>query len=413
MAMERSRIEEFTSLLGNPRSASNYRSAVRRYLDFIYGSVRKGKIATPEEAQRYEELADEYFTGDRNYAIDLQRFAASLNAARTPPKSAIFWLSIVKEFFKFHGVPVDDDLWRTAKRRGPKGRRARTQEATFDKKTIQKILPHMPLLTKAVFLTLISSGMRVGECLQLSLSDFHLDEEPVRIAIPGHIPKNGEPRTTFISREAAAVVRDWLVVREDWMLSAANRNRGLLKHYGIEHMRKRIEGDDRLFPVQASTVREGFVGALEKVGLDEKDLKTNRFKIHLHMCRKYFRTAMAQQIPVDAVELMMGHDGYLTDAYVRYTDDELRHYYLQAEGAVCVGVADDVAAAVMGGRLDALIEENATLRAAAERTVALEGEVAGMRAALGGIVELLEKNMEAEELRKRLGLVSYDQLSQS
>lgn len=413
MATGVGRIEEFTSLLGNPRSASNYRSAVRRYLDFIYGPVREGKIATPEEAQRYEELAEEYFTGDHNHAIDLQRFAASLNAARTPPKSAIFWLSIVKEFFKFSGVPVDDDLWRTVKRRGPKGRRARTQEATFDKGTIQKILPHMPLLAKAVFLTLISSGMRVGECLQLALKDFHLDEEPARIAIPGHIPKNGEPRITFISREAAAAIRDWLVVREDWMLSAANRNRGLLKHYGKEYMQKRIEGDDRLFPVQASTVREGFVGALEKVGLDEKDPKTNRFKIHLHMCRKYFRTVMAQRIPLDAVELMMGHDGYLTDAYVRYTDDELRQYYLQAEGAVCVGVADDVAAAVMGGRLDALIEENATLRAAAERTVALEGEVAGMRAALGGVVELLERNMEAEELRKRLGLVSFDQLSRS
>lgn len=72
---------------------------------------------------------------------------------------------------------------------------------------------------------------------------------------------------------------------------------------------------------------------------------------------------MAQRIPVDVVELLLGHNGYLADSYVRYSIDELRQYYLQAEGAVCGGVADGVAEAIVGEDLNALREENEALRA--------------------------------------------------
>lgn len=389
------RIEEFVSLQGNPRSRSSYQSAVRRYLDFIYGPVRTGRVATREEAGRYEELAEDYFTEPHNHAIDVQRFAASLNAAKTPPKSAHFWLSVVREFFKSNGADIGEDAWRMAKRRGPKGRRARTREATFNKDLIQRILPYMPLLLKVIFLTMISSGMRIGETLKLRIGDVHLDEEPVRITIPGDVTKNGDPRTTFISREAAAAIRAWLEVRNEWLQSSKNRNAGLLRHLGKEHLAKAIENDERLFPVHVTTVHKSFVTALEKAGVDDIDPQTQRRKLRLHQCRKFFRTVMAQRIPVDAVELMMGHDGYLTDAYVRYTEEELRQYYRQAEGAVCVGVADDVAAAVVGGHLDALQEENAALRGELNQIQRQITMMNAMQADVGANPEALQRLVDA------------------
>jgi len=363
MRPESGRIIDFVSLQGNPGTKSAYRGAIRRYLDFIYGPVRKGRHATQEEGRRYEELAEDYFTGTYNHAVDLQRFAASLNAAKTPPKTAQFWLIVAREFFKFNGVIIDDDLWKMTKRRGPKGRRARTREATFNKDLIQKILPFMPLQTRAVFLTMVSSGMRIGETLDLTMADIHLDEEPVRIEIPGDITKSGDPRTTFISREAAAAVRAWFEVRDEWIRSSANRNKGLLRYHGQEARRRSGEEARLIFPARATTIQASFWGALEKAGVDDRDPKTNRRQIHLHQCRKYFRTAAAQRIPVDVVELMMGHEGYLSDAYVRYSLDELRQYYVQAEPVLCVGVSDDLAGVIVGGRLDALREENVTLRA--------------------------------------------------
>ena len=356
------RIIDFVSLQGNPGTQSAYRGAIRRYLDFVYGAVRKGHHATQEEGRRYEELAEDYFTGGYNHAVDLQRFAASLNAAKTPPKTAQFWLIVAREFFKFNGVIIDDDLWKMTKRRGPKGRRARTREATFNKDLIQKILPFMPLQVRAVFLTMVSSGTRIGETLDLTMADIHLDEEPVRIEIPGDITKSGDPRTTFISREAAAAIRAWFGVRDEWIRSSANRNKGLLRYHGQEARPRSGEEAHLIFPARATTIQASFWGALEKAGVDDRDPKTNRRQIHLHQCRKYFRTAAAQRIPVDAVELMMGHEGYLSDAYVRYSLDELRQYYVQAEPVLCVGVSDDLAGVIVGGQLDALREENVTLR---------------------------------------------------
>jgi integrase len=356
-------------------------------------------MVTREEARQYEDLAEKYMTGEHNYTVDIQRFAASLNAMKSPPKSAQFWLSVVREFLKVQGIVISDDLWKMTKRRGPKGRLARTREATFNRDLIQRIIPYMEVQTRAVFLTMLSSGMRVGEPLKLTLEDIHLDEEPVRITLPGDVTKNGDPRTTFISREAAAAVRSWLEIRDRWMKASQNRNAGLLAFHKKEHLAKVIEGDDRLFPLHSSTILESFTRSLKKAGVDEIDPKTNRRRVHMHQCRKFFRTVMAQRMPVDVVELLMGHNGYLSDAYVRYTDDEIRQYYLQAEGAVCVGISDDVAEAIvgeqMGRQLNALQEENTALRDElnqVQRQIALMG---AMQADVAAHPEVLQALIDA------------------
>jgi integrase len=405
MSVTGGRIAEFVGLQGNRGTGSSYQSAVRRYIDFIYGPQRKGRSVTREEAQRYEDLAADYLAGDRNYSIDLQRFAASLNAAKAPPKSAQFWLAVIKEFFKFNGIEVTDDQWKQTKRRGPKGRLARTREAPFNRTLIQKILPYMPVQTRAVFLVMLSSGMRIGETLKLEMEDIFLEEEPARIEVPGDIIKSGDPRTVFVSREAAAAVRAWLDMRDGWLKSSQNRNKGLLRWHGKEGMKKKIENDTRIFPVHDSTVLESFTRALQKAGVDEIDPKTNRRKIHMHQCRKFFRTHMAQRMPIDAVELLMGHNGYLTDAYVRYTVEELRQHYLEAEGAVCVGVSDDVAGLIVGGHLDELKAENETLRgelAKIQQQLALmsrmEDDVASHPEALQALIDArIKEAMKAGE----------------
>jgi len=40
---------------------------------------------------------------------------------------------------------------------------------------------------------------------------------------------------------------------------------------------------------------------------------------------------MATLIPVDVVEALMGHEGYLTDVYRRYTEKDLASFYKQGE----------------------------------------------------------------------------------
>ena len=52
--------------------------------------------------------------------------------------------------------------------------------------------------------------------------------------------------------------------------------------------------------------------------------------------RKFFRTRLGAVIPVDVVEALMGHEGYLTEVYRKYTVDDLAKFYLKGEHALLV-----------------------------------------------------------------------------
>jgi predicted nuclease with TOPRIM domain len=52
--------------------------------------------------------------------------------------------------------------------------------------------------------------------------------------------------------------------------------------------------------------------------------------------RKFFRTKLATVIPVDIVEALMGHEGYLTEVYRKYTQEDLAKYYLKGESALLI-----------------------------------------------------------------------------
>ena len=51
---------------------------------------------------------------------------------------------------------------------------------------------------------------------------------------------------------------------------------------------------------------------------------------------------MALSSPVDIVEALMGHEGYLTEAYRRYTRKQMGEYYLKAEHHVTVMGSGDL-----------------------------------------------------------------------
>ncbi len=76
-----------------------------------------------------------------------------------------------------------------------------------------------------------------------------------------------------------------------------------------------------------SAVRIRWNKLLEHAGLDKRDRNTGYREIHLHTLRKYFRTHMANTCSRDAVELLLGHAGYLTNSYVRITKEELAKEY--------------------------------------------------------------------------------------
>ena len=168
--------------------------------------------------------------------------------------------------------------------------------------------------------------MRIGEALNSNLDDIYFDEKPARFQIRGEITKTGNSRHAFISSEAHEALIEWFKVREAYLEAAVRKSRFYKK-----------SGDDpRIFPFEPRTAYSIWKIALHKSGLNGKDKSTGREKIHPHVLRKHFRTRLVTVIPVDVVEALMGHEGYLTEVYRRYSLEDLKKFYLQGEPSLLV-----------------------------------------------------------------------------
>ncbi|MEM1540945.1 MAG: site-specific integrase, partial [Candidatus Bathyarchaeia archaeon] len=161
--------------------------------------------------------------------------------------------------------------------------------------------------------------------------------------IRGEYTKTGNPRVAFISSEAKEALQEWLKIRENELQTAVKRSR-----YG-----KKAE-DKRIWPFEANTAYYIWRNAIAKSGFAKRFQYNNsveRFTVHPHVLRKFFRTRMATVTPVDVVEALMGHEGYLTEVYRRYSLEDLAKFYKQGEHTLLVFVGEEVS------RLRAEIEE--------------------------------------------------------
>jgi len=271
--------------------------------------------------------------GGRDWFKDLLKYAAALHGR--PPKSARAFMTGAKNWLEF---TLDVELTRKQSRlllgRLPKGSRARTEEAELSREMLRRIITHADVKGRALFLLMAGSGLRVGEALQLKLNDVNLTVEPAAVTVRGEYAKAGDSYTSFITSEAKEALQEWLKVRESYLASSSGRSRGLGRSKNAE--------DIRVFPFSATVTEQMWRNAIIKAGMAERDSKTNRHKLHIHMLRKWFLSQAKLAAPENIVEAWAGHSGYLDDAYRRYSMDQLREYYKKAEPYLLVNVPRDI-----------------------------------------------------------------------
>jgi integrase len=325
-------IGNFISELRTKNTKITYKSSLFAFLDWKYGAQRSGKGVSPKELERYETFGDRYISENNDYAKDLKDFAVSTQGI--PPMTARIRMASIKMFLEYHDIELSNKQVKDIKKKMPRGMAA-TIERDLDHDTLRKILIHMDVKGKALILTLISSGMRIGEALQIKSSDVNLEKEPAEVTIRQEITKTRQKRVGFLSLEAAQAIREWLKVRDAYLKSAQNRNAGFLTK-GIGAVKK--INDARLFPFSAQVARVIWMNAVTNSNLHSVDEVTGRSQLHIHQTRKFFRSQLALSCPVDITEALMGHEGYLTGAYRRYTKDQMAEYYRQAERLVTIEI---------------------------------------------------------------------------
>jgi integrase len=297
-------LQEFNS----HHTRTNYLSSLRRY----------------KKALNIDSL-DDYVKNTKDATDDLKKFVMHLNGA--PSMTIKTRVCAVKSFLNDQNITVEEDSWKKMRRRGfyPKRVKASTRDKKPTKEQLKQIIEYCSdIKAKALFLFLASSGARIGETLKIEIEDFDLEADPPRAFISGDITKGGVgERTVYFSYEARDALKNWLAIKDNTRKSNGESFRSPL-----------------MFPISIQTAITMFYNATSKAGLSQKDRRTNRHLIHIHSIRKFFRSNVG--LDTDITHALMGHSGYLDEAYVRLNEAEVGEAYKKNMAKVSVYAVEDL-----------------------------------------------------------------------
>jgi len=319
---------------------------VDRYAFAPKGKNGKPIMNKPVDLAPWDALGAKYLKdAERDHALDVLTWIAGMKGRHVPPKSISSYKGCVLNWFVLNRVKLEDDQKQMIK---AKTRRAKT--ATKDIPLTRDILRRMfansmPLHMKAFFLTLISTGARDGEVLDLTLADVDLDAVPATVHIKTgwqgdawRDTKSGEGRIAYLTGEAVEVLREWKAQRPGYLARMEKLAAGRMK--ACKNMQGRqYRDDDRLFPISMSVLRDDLDAVVQAVYKDiPRSDQTNRRRITFHGTRRFFRTQLPRggENGLDVTEYLMGHEGYLTDPYRRVEQDQAAAYFAKNESLLWI-----------------------------------------------------------------------------
>jgi len=300
----------------------SYRARLLNFLKSIYGENQYGNI------QQVAEGIDRYLSEQRNFLEDFNNFLLWMNSRNFPPKTIHLNAVLTKKFFDRHGYKLSTEQWDDMQTLLPANVTA-TQDEILSREQFRAVLNHLPVHGKALVLFLLSTGARIGETLQLKITDLNLDADPPSVNIrPEYTKKEVGGRHMWFSYEARDMLKEWLRIKDSRLKP------GVSKPFP----------KDMVFGFAYVNFCDMWLRALEKAGLDKKDPRTGIGIYHIHTLRKLFSTRMSEAgVQESVVHAWMGHKGYLDSAYKRYGKDALAEMYRNHMAAVSVYVSDEEA----------------------------------------------------------------------
>jgi integrase len=302
-------VSRFLLEYNSENTRSTYRLGISNFLKFIY----------PGSEEDLDSLAIRYFGEARDRELDLLNFRSDV-LNDFAPATRNTYINAIKLFFEENDVSIASRFYKRIKAKNSK---PITWEDTPTNEQIRRITEYMPIQGKAITLILSSSGMRIGEVVQLKLEDLDRAMDPVRVRIRAEYTKTKEKRITFISPEAKDALLEWLKYRPQYIETANARSK----------IHSRSEEPEEVFPFTSTNFNFIWRNALDKANLVDVDPKTNRASIRPHGLRKFFRLVVGRH-GQDEAEALMGHQQGLNAVYAKFTGEmgerRLREIYLKA-----------------------------------------------------------------------------------
>ena len=144
-----SQVKIFLSNYPNYNTKRNLRIAITNFFKAVYGEA---------ERKQLDAIADRYFSEERIHEADVETFLKHLNGQA--PLTVKLKISNIKTFLLEYDIELPQKFWNKIRRR-IKGSRALTLDRIPSNTEIRRLVTHMPIQGKALYLTLESSGMKI------------------------------------------------------------------------------------------------------------------------------------------------------------------------------------------------------------------------------------------------------------
>jgi len=307
-------------------TVSSYRMAIINknkvgFRDFLHQKYNLDEI----------QLADKIKNGDLDTYKILKEFVIFLDKFGYKPKSIQGRMAAVKGYLRHLGVKVHSEDYKQNVRL-PKTLRHREEPMT--KEIILRVLRNVPPKIQTVILVLTASGMRIGELVQLKLSDIDFGTNPTTIRLRAETTKTREARETFLTSEATNSLKDYLRRYFGWKDGQENEHLKDVAIFGrtslVKSKKRTPDTKQSSYLLMSGLLMKILSYYLDKVpGLDNKNSNGRRV-IHFHAFRKFFRTTVGNVCGRDFAESLIGHHFYM-DTYYNMTSEKQREMYLKAE----------------------------------------------------------------------------------
>ncbi len=213
------------------------------------------------------------------------------------------------------GIVIND---RQFKRKVTIPKPAKFNPDPLTKEELKLIMQYAMPSRRVLYMVLKDSGMRIGEGISFRKKDINFTKDPVEIHLSANMTKTNVARTTFLTKETAPILKDYVSDKQD------ND-----KVFATNPVHNKAQANEEQY----------FTTLREKIGIKqprflERYESNNRHTISLHAMRAYTATQCSNAVNEDFGQGIIGHEKYLGQ-YIR-NQDKMPEKYLRAENHLMI-----------------------------------------------------------------------------
>lgn len=273
----------------------------------------------------------------------LRSFVVNQDKLGFMPRTIGVRINAVKEYLRYCGIKIYSEDF---KQSVSLPRKYKVVEIPLTKEIILRLLRNVSPKLQVAILVAIASGMRIGELVQIRISDIDFKTKPTTIHLRAETTKTRTPREVFLTDEATQALKDYLKRNHGWNEENNSQveNKPVFGRTSISNNLYKKDEELKTNSVSAAEtlLQKSLLRYIKKIpDLNVKN-ENGKQAIHFHAFRKFFRTTVGNACGRDFAEAIIGHGFYL-DTYYNLPEEKKKELYLKAEPELTISDYQEVA----------------------------------------------------------------------